>query len=71
MSKTNKTEARRIAAIRMERPGVRSVGPYEAGAIYIVGENGLTNEEATRLVDHKGFTELSSAQVRALATKGE
>jgi len=46
-----------IKAIKFDRKGVIACGKYKAGKIYIVGEDGLTNEEAHRLITNKGFVE--------------
>ena len=40
--------------IRLERSGVVACGPYRAGEVYEVEEN-----EAQRLIDHKGFIEVA------------
>lgn len=65
---TQESEApvlKNIFAIRLELPGVRACGPYKAGNIYKIGEDGLDKEEANRLVDVKGFAALTSAKVTA------
>jgi len=48
-----------IHAVRLDRPGVLRCGPYEAGKVYRVDGETLTNAEAHRLVKHKGFTEIN------------
>lgn len=64
--KTNKPAA--IAAVRLERPGVKSCGPYKAGVIYRIGDEVaqavvLTPDEAVRLVEAKGFTPLTETEI--------
>jgi len=54
-----------IFAVRLETPGARACGPYLSGEIYKVGDDGLSNEEANRLVNVKSFTAMTTAQVAA------
>ncbi|MBD3609379.1 MAG: hypothetical protein HUJ30_02415 [Gammaproteobacteria bacterium] len=58
MEEKEKKSLRKIKAIRLEKEGVKAVGPYKAGEVYKVGEGDLTLAEANRLVDAKGFTEV-------------
>lgn len=60
---------RKIAGVRLDTSGVRKVGPYEAGKVYPVGDE-LSLAEAHRLVDAKGFTELTRADLTAPKQEG-
>lgn len=53
-------ELKKIKAIQLKTEGVLACGKYKAGVVYKVGQDDLTNEEANRLVSHKGFSEVKS-----------
>jgi hypothetical protein len=44
--------------IRLAAPGIVAVGPYQAGRDYRVPED-VSAEEAKRLIQHKGFIEVT------------
>lgn len=50
-------ESNKIAAIRLELPGVKACGKYKAGVTYKVGQgaNEVDEKEARRLIEIKGF----------------
>ena len=58
--KKEQPKLKTIKAIQINREGLNACGKYKAGVVYVVGENGLTNEEAHRLIDHKGFSEVKN-----------
>jgi len=53
----------KLAAVRMDRPGVVACGPYRAGQVYEVGDD-LSESEARRLVNVKGFTPLYASDLK-------
>lgn len=59
-----------IAAVRLERDGVKACGRFKRGEVYRVPGD-LTLEEAHRLVRVKGFTRLSEADVAKLEAEKE